>query len=169
MFRPAAGIALLLGVLALFLSPVAAAVAPKIALVQVYKNERVLLLKDEAGAVVRKYSIALGRAPAGHKQRSGDKRTPEGRYLIDWRNPESAYHRSLHISYPNAQDRARAARAGVDPGGMIMIHGLPNGKGWIGSRHLMYDWTDGCIAVTNEEIEEIWALVANGTPIEILP
>ena len=121
------------------------------------------------GREVRSYDIALGPSPEGHKQQEGDGRTPEGRYVIDWRNVNSAFHRSLHISYPNAGDRARARRRGVDPGGAIMIHGLPNGMGTLGGLHVASDWTLGCIAVTSEEIEEIWRVVRDGTPIEIGP
>lgn len=134
----------------------------------VLKSERRLILRRGAEELAA-YDIALGFAPRGHKRREGDGRTPEGRYVIDWRNPESAYHLSLHISYPNELDTAAAAAAGVDPGGMIMIHGLPNGNGRIGQAHSTRDWTHGCIAVTSEEIEEIWRLVPDGTPIEIRP
>jgi len=113
--------------------------------------------------------VALGQGGLAPKQRAGDGRTPEGRYVIDSRNSASAYHRSLHISYPNPEDRKRAAKLGVSPGGDIMIHGLPNGKGFIGSAHRAYDWTLGCVAVTDAEIEEIWKLVPDGTPVEIRP
>lgn len=137
--------------------------------IRVFKARRLMqLLRDDE--VLREYRIALGDDPeGGHKQREGDERTPEGHYLIDWRNPNSIAHLSLHISYPNDDDRQRARAAEVDPGGAIMIHGLMNGRGWIGSWHTLRDWTNGCIAVTNREIEEIWSLVADGTPIEILP
>lgn len=119
-------------------------------------------------AVLRTYSISMGANwDDGHKQREGDERTPEGTYVIDWRNPRSIAYLSLHISYPNDEDREAAEEAGADPGGNIMIHGLPNGWGALGDLHLMADWTDGCIAVTNEEMREIWSLVADGTPIEI--
>lgn len=122
------------------------------------------------GKVVATYRIALGgNGDAGHKSREGDEKTPEGRYAIDWRNPRSMAHLSLHISYPNEQDRKTAAAAGVSPGGNIMIHGLPNGWGWLGSAHRVWDWTDGCIAVTDAEMRDIWAKVANGTPIDIMP
>ncbi len=136
--------------------------------VVVNKARRELLLLRE-GEVVRAYRVALGTNPVGPKQRRGDGRTPEGSYLISGRNPGSAFHRSLRISYPNAADRARARRQRVDPGGDIMIHGLPNGQGFLGAAHRLHDWTDGCIAVTNSEIEEIWRLVADGTPIQINP
>jgi murein L,D-transpeptidase YafK len=118
---------------------------------------------------VRVYDVALGEEPVGPKEREGDGRTPEGLYVIDGRNPQSRYHRSLRISYPGPEDAARAAKLGVSPGGDIMIHGLQNGLGWIGALHRTHDWTRGCIAVTNDEIEEIWDLVPDGTPIEIRP
>ncbi len=142
---------------------------PSVALVAVDKSERLLRLLAQDGTELRRYTVALGGDPLGDKRREGDSRTPEGRYRIDWRNPESAYHLSLHISYPDETDRAEAAARGEDPDGMIMIHGIRNGFGWLGSLHQYVDWTDGCIAVTNAEIEEIWRLVPNGTPIEILP
>lgn len=118
---------------------------------------------------IRRYRISLGDNPRGHKQRQGDKRTPEGRYIIDYRNPQSRYHLSLHISYPNPQDRLRAESQGDDPGGMIMIHGMPNHKRWTHDYLIRNDWTDGCIAVSNRDMEEIWQLVKDGTPIEIRP
>lgn len=136
--------------------------------VVVLKSQRKLLLKQGA-KTLREYRIALGFSPVGTKQAEGDGKTPEGSYIIDYRNPNSQFYRSLHISYPSAQDIARARKRGVKPGGMIMIHGLGNEAGAIGALHTLRDWTLGCIAVTNEEIEEIWNLVADGTPIEILP
>ena len=134
----------------------------------VLKSERRLLLK-QGGTTLREYRIALGSAPVGHKQAQGDGKTPEGRYIIDTRNPNSRFYRSLHISYPSAQDIARAKRMRVKPGGMIMIHGLGKEFGAIGAMHRLHDWTQGCIAVTNEEIGEIWDLVADGTPIDLRP
>jgi murein L,D-transpeptidase YafK len=119
--------------------------------------------------VLKIYKVALGSQPIGAKVQEGDGRTPEGKYFIDRRNPRSSYHRSLHISYPSLQDTEKAQRAGIRPGGDIMIHGIRNGLGWIGYLHRIFDWTQGCIAVTNSEIEEIWSLVADGTPIEINP
>ena len=119
--------------------------------------------------LLKTYKIALGRNPQGPKQREGDGRTPEGVYVIDARKRDSAFHRALHISYPNAQDRRRARGQGVPPGSDIMIHGLPNGMGAIGKAHVLRDWTEGCIAVTDEEIDEIWRIVRNGTRIEIKP
>jgi murein L,D-transpeptidase YafK len=119
--------------------------------------------------LLRRYSIALGRTPLGHKQQEGDGRTPEGRYVLDYRNPRSSYHKALHVSYPSAADAASASRRGVSPGGLIMVHGVRNRLGFIGRLHRIFDWTDGCIAVTDPEIEEIWRSVADGTPIEIEP
>jgi murein L,D-transpeptidase YafK len=121
--------------------------------VVVNKSKRELLLLRH-GAVIRTYRIALGRSPVGPKQRQGDGKTPEGSYVISGRNAKSAYRKSLRVSYPNAADSERARREGVSPGGDIMIHGLPNGLGWMGATHRLRDWTEGCIAVTDEEIEE---------------
>jgi murein L,D-transpeptidase YafK len=121
------------------------------------------------GAAVKAYRVALGRAPVGRKQCEGDDRTPEGIYRIDSRNAASVYHRALHISYPNAADVAAARRRGCAPGGAIMIHGIRNGFGAIGSLHTARDWTKGCIAVTNAEIKEIWSAVPNGATVEIRP
>src|SRR5215469_4609049 len=134
----------------------------------VHKKDRMMELMHN-GQVLETYKIALGGQPLGGKTRQGDHRTPEGVYVIDRRNVHSQYHRSLHISYPNAADRQRARKLGVSPGGDIFIHGLPNGYGWIGSGHRARDWTDGCIAVTDQEIEEIWRLVGDGAQVEIRP
>ncbi len=121
------------------------------------------------GRLIGSYAVALGGAPQGPKVREGDERTPEGRYRISGRNAQSRYYRALRISYPSAGDRARAAAADVPPGGDIMIHGLPNGLGWLGGLHRLSDWTAGCIAVTDTEMDEIWHAVPDGTPIEIRP
>lgn len=143
---------------------------------QAQKADSILILKKDhllelmaGGRVIRTYKVALGTGGLAAKDRQGDGRTPEGRYIIDSRNEHSAYYKSLHISYPNTEDRRRAARLGVSPGGDIMIHGLPNGKGWIGAGHRLYDWTLGCVAVTDEEMDEIWKMVPVGTPVEIRP
>ena len=119
--------------------------------------------------VLKTYAVALGHGGMAPKTRLGDGRTPEGLYRIDRRNPQSAYHLALHISYPAAKDIRAAAALGVAPGGQIMIHGLPNGLDAIGSLHRMSDWTAGCIAVTDDEIEEIWRAVPDGTAVEIRP
>ena len=132
------------------------------------KSARTLTLFS-GNRTLKVYRIALGANARGPKQQHGDGRTPEGTYVIDGRNKNSAYHRALHVSYPNAEDRRRARERGVSPGGAIMIHGLRNGMGAIGKAHVLRDWTQGCIAVTNEEIEEIWRLVPNGTRVVIKP
>jgi murein L,D-transpeptidase YafK len=121
------------------------------------------------GRIVKKYKISLGGNSKGPKVRAGDGKTPEGIYVIDSRNPRSCYHLSLHISYPNFSDSKRAKQLGVSPGGDIMIHGIRRGFGWLGPLHRLVNWTKGCIAVTNKEIEEIWRAVPNGTQIEIRP
>src|SRR4051812_28169421 len=115
------------------------------------------------------YSISLGGQPEGPKQSEGDGRTPEGVYAVDYRNANSSFHRALHISYPSARDVAAAKAAGVNPGGLIMIHGLRNGLGFLGHLHTLIDWTEGCIAVTNNEIDEISRAVPDGTPVIIEP
>jgi murein L,D-transpeptidase YafK len=121
------------------------------------------------GERIGTYLVAIGKQAAGAKVQAGDLRTPEGLYYINSRNPNSRFHRALRVSYPNAADVARARSLGVDTGGDIMIHGLPNGQGAVGRLHRNYDWTNGCVAVTNEEIEEIWNAVPVGTPIRIKP
>ena len=134
----------------------------------VIKSEHKMMLL-RSGAVIRSYRVSLGRGGKGQKMRAGDHKTPEGNYVIDWRNPRSRFHLSLHISYPNAADVQRAREHGFAPGGDIMIHGLQNGLGWIGRFHRLADWTDGCIAVTDSEMDQIWRAVPDGTPIEIHP
>ena len=119
--------------------------------------------------VLREYEVELGFAPSGPKNKKGDGRTPEGTYLIDRRNPRSRYHLSLGISYPNTADRAKAEAAGVDPGGDIFIHGQPNLRTELKRAKKTPDWTAGCIAVKNEEIEEIYAMVNEGTVITLRP
>jgi murein L,D-transpeptidase YafK len=132
------------------------------------KQKRRLTVFRYATAL-KTYEISLGGNPVGPKQREGDSRTPEGNYSIDSKNARSRFHLALHISYPDAADEARAAQNGVSAGSDIMIHGLPNGLGWLGRVHLLRDWTDGCVAVTNTEIEEIWAMVGTGTRVIIQP
>ena len=121
------------------------------------------------GSPLKSYAIALGGNPIGHKQHQGDLRTPEGLYTINDKNPNSGYHKNLGISYPNNADRAAARTLGKTPGGDIKIHGLPNGQGYIGKAHVISDWTWGCIAVTDEEVNELYNAVSIGTPILILP
>lgn len=137
-------------------------------LVEIFKSERRMDVKRE-GRVLGRYRVSLGFAPTGHKEREGDGRTPEGRYTIDGRNPRSAFHLSLRVSYPDVQDRARAAALGCSPGGDIFIHGLPNGWRKLRTPHGRRDWTVGCIAVTDAEIREVWSLVPTGTPVVIHP
>ncbi len=134
----------------------------------VEKKSRTLTLMSH-GTVLKSYKVALGQNPVGRKQLQGDHKTPEGIYVLDRRNERSRYYRSIHISYPSAGDRDQAAKLGGDPGGDIMVHGLPNGFGWLGAAHRKTDWTDGCIAVTDSEMDEIWKLVPDGTVIEIRP
>jgi murein L,D-transpeptidase YafK len=128
---------------------------------------RLTLFKNDAA--LKTYAVSLGGDPIGQKQQEGDKRTPEGRYAIDFKHPKSRFHLALRISYPNDEDRTRARRRKTAPGGDIMIHGLPNGIGWLGGLALQRDWTDGCVAVTNAQIEEIWSMVDVGTAVEIRP
>jgi murein L,D-transpeptidase YafK len=152
--------------------PTMAQSVPQVALhvdrVVVLKNERTLELLSR-GKVVKTYKVALGGDPVGPKTRQGDHKTPEGVYILDFRNAHSQFYKSIHISYPSAHDRAFARQKGVSPGGDVFVHGLPNGFGVVGAAHRLKDWTDGCIAVTNREMDEIWRAVPDGTRIEIRP
>ena len=136
--------------------------------VVVDKSERTLTLM-RGGTALKTYRVSLGGSPAGHKREEGDERTPEGVYALDWRNARSTAHRSLHVSYPSPADSAAAAARGVSPGGAVMVHGILDGLGWLGKLHRLADWTDGCVAVANWEMDEIWRAVPVGTPIEIRP
>src|SRR4051812_401370 len=136
--------------------------------VVVSKHERKMVLLAQ-GKEVRSYRVALGGAPTGAKSRQGDHRTPEGLYVLDSRNPNSQFYKAFHISYPNFKETVASKKLGVSPGGDIMLHGLPKAYAWVGKAHTLHDWTDGCIAVTDEEMDEIWKLVRVGTPIEIKP
>ncbi len=135
---------------------------PEVTRIIVFKKQRRMMLLHNRQAL-KTYRVSLGFAPVGDKKISGDGKTPEGHYYINRRNPESRFHLSLGINYPNAQDRAEAKALGHDPGGDIFIHG----RG--GLRNLLADWTWGCIAVTNKEMEEVYAMVRTGTPISIYP
>ncbi len=142
---------------------------PEIDYIRVEKSARVMVLYSGGQVVHRIAGIQLGDAPAGPKHFQGDERTPEGRYTIDYGNPGSAYHLSLHISYPDANDVAYARAQGRSPGGLIFIHGQPND--WAGADRggrVPGDWTDGCISVSNAEIEALWEAVADGTVIDIV-
>lgn len=143
------------------------ALEPADKIVVIKSSHTLMLLRG--GKVIKEYKVALGNDPYGPKTRQGDGKTPEGDYTIDAKNAHSRFHLALHISYPSAADRERARKMGAAPGGEIMIHGLPSEWAWLGSLHRRHDWTAGCIAVTNAEIEEIWAMVPVGTPIEVKP
>ncbi len=134
----------------------------------VMKKERTLTLMSQ-GKVLKTYKVALGGDPVGAKTRQGDHKTPEGVYQLDRRNAQSQFYKSIHISYPDAKDTTRAKKLGVSPGGDVYVHVLPNGYKWLGAGHRLRDWTDGCVAVTDEEIDEIWRVVPDGTVIEIRP
>ena len=137
-------------------------------LVIIEKGDRKLhLLRD--GEIFKTFKIALGIVPVGDKEKEGDFKTPEGRYLLDRRNPDSEFFLSIHISYPNAADRREAARAGVDPGGAIMIHGQPNVPTRSEAYYRTQDWTNGCVAVSNSDMIDIWLMTGSNTPIEIRP
>ncbi len=139
---------------------------PEVDYIRVEKAARAMTLYAGGQPVHTIRSIQLGDAPVGHKRFQGDERTPEGRYAIDYGNPNSSYHLSLHISYPNARDKAYARAQGRSPGGLIFIHGQPN---LLPGGRVPGDWTDGCIAVSNDEIEALWEAVPDGTVIDILP
>lgn len=134
----------------------------------VLKSKRKLQLFNN-GEKVKQYSISLGGNPVGHKQFEGDQKTPEGKYFINGKNPNSEYYKNLGISYPNEKDKVFAKKHGKSPGGAIKIHGLPNDKPWLGKLHLLKDWTYGCIAVTNKQMDEIYRNVGVGTKIVIMP
>jgi murein L,D-transpeptidase YafK len=140
------------------------------------KADAVLVIKSEkqlylmrAGEPFASFRVSFGSNPKGHKQEQGDGRTPEGRYILDYKNPGSAYYKSIHISYPNAKDRKEARKRGVDPGGDIMIHGQKNGYGWLSLLAQRFNWTNGCIALSDKDMDTVWSAVKPGTPIEIKP
>ena len=140
------------------------------------KADSVLVIKSEStlylmknGVMLKMYHVAFGANPKGHKQQEGDDRTPEGKYILDYKNENSSFYKAIHISYPNDDDKKRAKEKGVSPGGQIMIHGQKNGFGWLSFITQRFNWTDGCIAVSNSDMEEIWNAVDVGTPIEIKP
>jgi len=154
-------------VIALLCAPMAYG-AEKADLVRVVKREkRLYLVRD--GEVFASFHVVFGANPMGHKERQGDERTPEGQYLLDFKNAGSAYYKSIHVSYPNAKDREHARKLGVSPGGDIMIHGQPNGKEIFTPVTQLFNWTDGCIALSNKNMEIVWKAVDVGTPIEIEP
>ncbi len=140
----------------------------KIDSIRVEKSRRLMHLLHN-GKCIKSYHISLGQNPVGDKVQEGDNKTPEGTYIIDGKISEGRYYRYLSISYPDENDRDRANGLGVNPGGDIMIHGLPWGYGWLGRLHLLRDWTYGCIAVTNREMDELYTIIETGTPVEIVP
>jgi len=153
-----------------------AELTPSNAPIGLEKADRVVVLKSERRLVLMRgekvldvFKVALGRYAKGQKQREGDQRTPEGSYVLDEKNPKSKFYRAIKISYPTAQQAAMARQHGLRPGGMVEIHGLPNGWTARQLNHPSFDWTDGCIAVTNAEMDRVWARVDAGTPIEIYP
>ena len=140
------------------------------------KADSVLVIKSESrlyllrqGKELGSFGVAFGANPEGHKQQQGDERTPEGHYILDYKNPNSKYYKSIHISYPNARDRENARKRGVDPGGDIMIHGQLNGYGGLSTFVQLFNWTDGCIALSDQDMDVVWDAVNPGTPIEIRP
>tara|TARA_R110002096_G_scaffold154_30_gene1017 strand:+ start:14881 stop:15342 length:462 start_codon:yes stop_codon:yes gene_type:complete len=152
----------------LFSSTVDASDFPQADRVVIDKSDRVLRLMRK-GKVMRTFKIALGIMPEGDKQKEGDFKTPEGRYLLDTRNPNSDYFLAIHVSYPDANDRRQARQMGVDPGGSIMIHGQPNEPSRSETYYRTQDWTNGCIAVSNSDMIDIWLMTGDNTPIEIRP
>ncbi len=158
----------LLPILLLFISCVCSANEQKVDHVLVKKSAEKMYLLFE-GKVLKTYSVSFGANPDGHKEQEGDERTPQGNYVLDYKKEDSSFYKAIHISYPNEIDIEKAKKAGVSPGGQIMIHGQKNGFAWLSGLTQYFNWTDGCIAVTNQEMEEIWNLVDTGTPIEIQP
>lgn len=141
---------------------------PAVDAVRVLKSKRTLQLLS-GGKVVRQFKVALGGQPVGPKRREGDMKTPEGHFLLDYKKADSAFHKAIHVSYPGPADHARARKAGVSPGGMIMIHGQKNGYGHLAALTQRSDWTNGCIALTDADMDAVWQAVEAGTPIELRP
>jgi murein L,D-transpeptidase YafK len=158
----------LLIVLFVGLSCAAANNTPQADKIVIVKSTRTMTLLN-GDKTLKTYKVALGSVPVGPKRVEGDHKTPEGNYVIDFKNPQSQFHMALHISYPGTADRQKAEKLGARPGGAIMIHGLARPFAYLGPLHRQTDWTDGCVAVTNPEIEEIWKLVPVGTRVEIRP
>ncbi|WP_444995589.1 L,D-transpeptidase family protein [Aliikangiella sp. IMCC44359] len=138
----------------------------KVDLVKLDKSEQKMYLLN-GNKLIKVYYVALGANPKGHKQQEGDERTPEGMYVLDFKNEASSFYRAMHVSYPNQQDIALAKEKGVSPGGFIMVHGQKNGLGWLAWMMQLFNWTDGCIALTNSEMDEFMNLVDVGTKIYI--
>ena len=152
----------------IFILPACAFGIEKADMVLVVKSEaKLYLIKNDK--ILNAYKVVFGANPKGHKQKEGDERTPEGSYILDYKKNDSAFYKAIHISYPNENDKKHAKAAGVSPGGAIMIHGQKNGFGWLSWFAQHVNWTDGCIAVSNSAMDEIWDSVNVGTPIEIKP
>lgn len=168
--KPLSIIALILAILCVYYFYPEQKLPPdiKIDYLIVYKSKRLMEAYGD-GKLIKVYKISLGRNPIGDKQFEGDKKTPEGVYSINAKNPNSGYHKNLGISYPNQHDIEEARRLGKPTGGDVKIHGLRNGQGYIGKFHRWYDWTAGCIALTNEEMDELYVAVSIGTKIDIRP
>ncbi len=152
----------------LLLLPTTTFSAEKADSVVVVKSEKKLYLY-KAGQVLASYTVVFGASPNGHKQQQGDERTPEGRYTLDYKKADSAFHKAIHISYPNAKDTEAAKKRGVDPGGAVMIHGQKNGFAWASFLTQRFNWTNGCVALANADMDAVWEAVEAGTPIEIKP
>ena len=155
-------------VLLLFMYTVVAKTVQKADAVLAIKSEHRLYLMSK-GKKFASFPVTFGPVPKGHKQQRGDKKTPEGSYSLSYKNAKSKYYKSIHISYPNRKGRANAKKLGVDPGDNIMIHGQPNGWGWASPVLQNFLWTDGCIALSNKDMDQVWKAVPPGTPIEIRP
>jgi murein L,D-transpeptidase YafK len=135
-------------------------------LVKVDKSMSKMSLLD-GNSIVKEYHVAFGANPKGHKQQEGDEKTPEGTYILDYKKENSSFYRAIHVSYPNKNDKENAKKMGVSPGGFIMVHGQRNRLGWLSSITQLFNWTNGCIALTNNEMDEFMSLVKKGTPIQI--
>lgn len=155
-------------IILLLFMPIGAFGIEKADKVLVVKSEsKLYLMKNEK--VLNAFKVAFGANPKGHKEKEGDEKTPEGKYILDYKKSESTFYKAIHISYPNEEDKKRAKEAGVNPGGLIMIHGQKHRFGWLAWFTQNFNWTDGCIAVSNSAMDEIWEAVSVGTPIEIKP
>lgn len=141
-----------------------------------YQIDKILVIKSHNKMIllsgkkeIKRYHVVFGGNPEGHKQKEGDEKTPEGEYILDYKKSDSSYYKSIHISYPNKKDKLSAKSLGTNPGGMIMIHGQKNGLGWLSPITQNFNWTNGCITLTNSDMEEVWQLIQEGTKIVILP
>lgn len=141
---------------------------PTVTLVRVVKSDHILQLLA-GDKLLHEFHVVFGANPKGHKMQEGDEKTPEGSYTLDFKKPDSAFYKAIHISYPNTNDIASAKARGIKPGGQVMIHGQKNGLGWLSFISQRINWTNGCVALSNSDMDVVWTLVKEGTPIEILP